>query len=248
MKHGNLTWLVWKEYRQHRLIVLGMLFLLALPYVVFPIMACVVWLRHWEPYQGLSDWLHLFHGASQFSFWVSQIALLVIGGNVIASERIDRSAEFQSNLPISRWRSLAGKVLLVLLMFAAIWLPDAAVFWGTRYESWRNGPMALEYTVRMATAGVTFFCVAWFISSLLNSPAIAVCAGLVAPWLAWALVWLAMWAHGFEHYAGKYVATSHGCINMSQAVLEFWAHTTCLTVSAICFVLGAWLYLRRAES
>ena len=64
MIHGNLKWLVWKEYRQHRLIVLGMLFLLVLPYLVFPIVAYVAWLVAWlrdrPTYQGASDWLLVF--------------------------------------------------------------------------------------------------------------------------------------------------------------------------------------------
>jgi hypothetical protein len=146
---------------------------------------------------------------------------------------------------------LLGKILLALLMFAIIWLPNIAVFVGTWYRPRWYDYRDPEVMLRVAIAGLTFFCVAWCFSSLLSSPAVAVCAGLVAPFLAWSLTWLAMWAHGFEHYAGRYryVDGIFGYeVLLEEVVLQFWAHAICLTASAICFAVGAWIYLRRTEA
>ena len=198
MKHGNMNWLVWKEYRQNRLTVWAMLFFLALPYLLCLILACVAWARGWEKDQGSPYWLTGLHAASYLSIYIPQFALALIGGNLIAGERVDRSAEFQACLPVSRRRILLGKILLALLMFAIIWVPNIAVFFGTWYRPWWRwqDPYDLEIMLRVAIAGLTFFC-GRGLSRRLGSPGRSPCAqdwsavpGMVADLARHVAAWL----------------------------------------------------------
>ena len=115
-----MKWLIWKEYRLNRLIlILGALLLIA-PYAVF---AVAFWRDH-----GLDvSWkfVHaLVRDASPLSMVLSQFTLCLLGGHAIACERADRSAEFLAYLPVSRSRILAGKITLSLLCLALIWVPN----------------------------------------------------------------------------------------------------------------------------
>ena len=86
MIHGNLKWLVWKEYRQHRLIVLGMLFLFGPSVLGFPdrglrrVARRVATGSAYVP-GGIRLASRFSAPAHLLSFYVSQIALLLIGGN-----------------------------------------------------------------------------------------------------------------------------------------------------------------------
>ena len=99
-------------------------------------------------------------------------------------------------------------------------------------------------------AGVTFFCVAWFFSSLLNSPAIAV-------WRGWSrrgwpgVVWLSMWAYGSNITpAGTRpeiltLIWSHRLVARSPCILG--PHDLPHAVRDL-FCAGGAAHLRRAES
>jgi ABC-type transport system involved in multi-copper enzyme maturation permease subunit len=247
MKHTNMTWLVWKEYRQNRLIVWAMLFFLILPYLAWPVMAFVVWRWNLPLDRPGPRWLFWFGETTYVSFCISQLAMALIGGNAIAGERIDRSEQFQACLPIPRVRILTAKLLLALLMFAVIWVPFLPFMGGLWFGQPKLHLREIQAIANVALTGLTFFCVAWFFSSLLGSSAVAVCAGVVTPFLAWTLPLLAMWAQGFERYAARNVDSGAGYIPLSQSLLVFWAYAICLTLCPVCFALGTWLYLRRAE-
>ena len=62
--------------------------------------------------------------SSIYSLIISQLAIALIGGNAIAGERADRSAEFLCSLPITRKRILASKLLISLAIILVIWLTD----------------------------------------------------------------------------------------------------------------------------
>ena len=53
--------------------------------------------------------------------------LALLGGNSIAGERVDRSAEFLAYLPVSRGRILASKLLVALAAVPLIWLPNLVI-------------------------------------------------------------------------------------------------------------------------
>jgi ABC-type transport system involved in multi-copper enzyme maturation permease subunit len=257
MQHGNLKWLVWKEYRQNLFTVAVMFFLMLAPYAVSAVISLIAWRWNWHVPPEMRHWMTWLAAASWFSLFLTQLPMALIGGNAIAGEVADRSQQFQAYLPIPRSRLITAKLLLALLMFTVIWLPYAIIFGGFLVFEPRPSLHNLEAVsgtlLNVAITGLTFFCVAWLFSSLLGSPVVAVCAGLITPVLAWSLPALAMWAHGFEHYTGQFVPAGyasfgHGHIALVEAILEFWAQAICLTASAIGLALGAWLYLRRAET
>ena len=115
--------------------------------------------------------------ASVYSIGIAQLAVALIGGNAIAGERVDRSAEFQAYMPIPRRKILSAKLLLAMAMVAVIWLPNAAVLWGTLDALMRRGqcsqprgrrphlPNCLRGVWQHCRCGLTFFCVGWLFSS-----------------------------------------------------------------------------------
>ncbi len=230
MEHGNMRWLVWKEYRQNRLIVFAMLFLLVAPYAI-GFSAFFTW-RVYSPSQEL-----LFRGclsaAGAYSLALSQLIMALIGGNAIAGERAERSAEFQAYLPIPRGKILAAKLLLVLVMVAVIWVPNALVLGGASdtivSEVGDEGIGKMLGCV--AIVGLTMFSAAWLLSSTLSSPTFPVLAGLFAPVLVvWGILAIAELRKLPE-----------------TPLIAFWFPTICLPLAPICFVIGTWLYLRRVE-
>jgi ABC-type transport system involved in multi-copper enzyme maturation permease subunit len=220
-----MTWLLWKEYRLNRPIVFVMLFLMILPHLVVIYMA----LRY--AHRGVT-WLEGLPVASFYSFLLSQVALALIGGNAIAGERADRSAEFQAYLPLTRGKILAGKLLLALAIAAVIWLTNPPILWSLVQERNYGPPELLRAFCNTAITGLTFFCVAWLFSSFLASPTFSVCAGLIAPLLV---------VSGLAYIA--YLLD----IPPPDNLIEASYRSICLVTAPVCFAVGTWLYLRRVE-
>ena len=81
---------------------------------------------------------------------------------------------------------LASKLLLAFLIAVVIWL-NAPLIWGLfQYVAPGHGPgiheLAMVYC-NIVVTGLTFFCVAWFLSAFVNSPTFAVFGGLITPLL-----------------------------------------------------------------
>ncbi len=115
-----MKWLLWKDYRVNRAIFIAALVLLVGPHAV---VAIAIWLG------GLrrGDWAEGFMISSFYSLGLLQVAMALLGGNSIAGERVDRSAEFLAYLPVSRGRILASKFLVALAAVPLIWLPNLVV-------------------------------------------------------------------------------------------------------------------------
>jgi ABC-type transport system involved in multi-copper enzyme maturation permease subunit len=230
-----MNWLLWKEYRQNRLVVWVTLAFLVVPYLVA---LCATW---WEAAHGMNLQWRLVENLSASSFYClcfGQLALALIGGNAIAGERADRSAEFQAYLPIRRGKIVVAKLMLSLAIAALIWLPNllsllalAAMVDSPSLQG-DLPPMLPGLFINVAATGLTFFCVAWFLSSFIRSPAISVLAGFVTPpliaatFLYAAYIFYQPWV---EHY------------------FEPVYRSVCLAVAPACFVAGTWIYLRRVE-
>ena len=127
-----MNWLFWKEYRQNRVVVFALIMMLVVPYLFGLYAMGYQW--HIAHIRGQSwqllieGWREILAVASIYSFGISQVALALIGGNVIDSERADRSADFQAYLPLTQ-KILAGKLLLVLAIAATIWLINPLIAW-----------------------------------------------------------------------------------------------------------------------
>jgi ABC-type transport system involved in multi-copper enzyme maturation permease subunit len=164
---------------------------------------------------------------------VSQLTLALLGGNLIACERVDRSAEFLVYLPLSRARILASKITLALLVAALIWGPNLLILQlavGELLPS-QGSQQVWSGLGYVAITGFVFFSVGWLLSSILESPTFAICAGLITPLLivmgGQALVWALGYA--LDEVAGP------------------WYARTCLTLAPVCLIVGTWYYLRRVE-
>jgi ABC-type transport system involved in multi-copper enzyme maturation permease subunit len=226
-----MKWLVWKEYRVQRLVlIVGAVLVLAPYFVVFG-------LFRFTPAGGsMAAWCLGLLIAAAYSAAISQLTMALLGGNAIACERADRSAEFLAYLPVSRARILAGKLAVVLLAGASIWGPNLLVVWLT--SAGLGDLVEKSYFIRLvwsvaagtAATGLVFFCVGWFLSSMLESPTFAVCGGLLTPVLILTVIQLVRWV-----------------LETPEEVAKPWYLGTCLVLAPVCFVAGTWYYLRRVE-
>jgi ABC-type transport system involved in multi-copper enzyme maturation permease subunit len=232
-----MKWLLWKDYRQNRLVVFTGLFILFMPYLIGTGIGCGARWFHWfangRAVPWIPEWKAVFFAAAMYSILISQLTIALIGGNAIAGERVDRSAEFLHSLPISRRRIVASKLLLAFFILAAVWLINAPVI---RYCA----PPGLQFRgeneflmcLKIATvSGIGFFGISWFLSSFLNSPTFAVAGGLVSPFLL-------AWSVGAVLYL---------CGVPIDDFMISWYATIYLIVAAGCFIAGTWYYLRRVE-
>jgi len=245
-----MRWLLWKDYRHNRLIVLTALVLLLGPHLIgLGILCGGRWVKmgthngqavYWTP-----NGKDVIGGATVYSFVISQLAVALIGGNAIAGERVDRSAEFLYSLPIQRRKLLASKLLLALAIVATIWLFNALVIFGIILYETGGGPIPLpdhvnwDFVLVMANGAITalmFFCVAWFFSSFVASPTLAVCAGLISP---------ALVASGIA--STDLLLKMSGLNELSGLEMALWYLFLCLTIALACFAVGTWHYLRRVE-
>jgi ABC-type transport system involved in multi-copper enzyme maturation permease subunit len=221
-----MRWLLWKDYRQNRLVVFTALGLLLAPHLVALYATCRT--KSVATYSVRRDW-DAFRVVAFFSLWVSQGALVLIGANAIGSERVDRSSEFLFSLPITRRRLLASKLLLALGTAAVPWLVNAPMAWDV-FEEIPGG--ASDQFANIGITGTTFFCVAWFLSSFLAGPAYAVYGGIVTP----------LCVIGGIRYV-DYLFD----LQISGDSAGLWYRAICLALAVPCFVVGTWHYLRRVE-
>ncbi len=224
-----MNWLLWKDYRLNRLIVIMGVAFLILPHLVALYLA---WSGLGASAGGTSSLGANLVRSAIFSIMLSQLTFAFLGGNAIACERADRSAEFLAYLPASRAKILAAKMALALAAAAIIWLPNLLIVWLGMPSEWRGGDVEI-WTVlgNVGIAGAVFFCVGWLLSSFLESPAVAVCGGLVAPIAILAAVKAGVWAFGLPR----------------DAVIVRWIQYALPATAALSFVAGTWYYLRRVE-
>jgi ABC-type transport system involved in multi-copper enzyme maturation permease subunit len=231
-----MNWLLWKDYRQNRLVVFVGLFILLLPYVI-GILATLYQICH--GYMAPQVWQMCFSGSSLYSFILSQLTIALIGGNAIAGERVDRSAEFLASLPISRRKKLASKLLLAMAIVAVIWLLNAPLLWCLANSVPITNPRDLEWFVffmkGIAIAGLVFFCVGWCLSAFLSSPTFAVAGGLISPLLIGGCFALYDYLFGLPHD------------EVGVEIEQIWLSAICVTLALVSFGLGTWYYLRRVE-
>jgi ABC-type transport system involved in multi-copper enzyme maturation permease subunit len=234
-----MKWLFWKEYRQNRVVFIALAVMLVVPHL-FGAAIFVIKTMYYHEYlaEGLRG---ILFGASLYSLGLSQVALALIGGNVIAGERADRSAEFQAYLPLSRQRILGGKLLVVLTVAAVIWTINPLIMLSLMGSLFRPGDINYSFfvqiTANIAITGVAFFGVAWLLSSVLSSSTISVVAGLVAPVVIWSGICFV-----------NYLIQGDVWSPNTQYVLQWSYWSICLAVSVICFVAGTWIFLRRVEA
>jgi ABC-type transport system involved in multi-copper enzyme maturation permease subunit len=232
-----MKWLLWKDYRVNRLVFIAALVLLVLPHAL----AAVLAIRAMGWRLGGDVPAHYFVESSVSSVVVLQLMLAFVGGNAIAGERVDRSAEFFAYIPVTRRRAVVSKLLVSLAVLSLIWLPNLVILaLGAAGVSPEDRlrflpPWPLLPTV--AITGLTFFCVAWLLSSMLESPTFSVCTGLIVPFLVWmGTIWT---VHLLKLDRWPY--------ELNAETFFGWYWGLCLAISAACFPVGTLYYLRRVE-
>ncbi len=90
----------------------------------------------------------------------------------------------------------------------------------------------------IATTGLTLFCVAWFFSSFVASPALAVCAGVIFPVLV---------ASGIGIANGLLLLAGLRAHPLDFLTIHVWYCGICLVLASVGFGVGTWHYLRRVE-
>jgi ABC-type transport system involved in multi-copper enzyme maturation permease subunit len=218
-------------------ILIAGLVLLLLPYAIVLITLC--WPQEASG-DGGRDVMGAFFVASIYSLVLCQLTAAFFGGNAIAGERADRSAEFMAYLPVSRPRRLAAKLTLAAAATAVLWAVNLLVLLGVLLVpllAMREVDADLQRIILTvlgcsAITGLTFFGVGWLVSSLQSSPAFAVCAGLITP---------AVIAMGLRTVAWVTNASSLDRFTGTGYAI------VCPIVAVVCFSIGTWYYLRRVE-
>ncbi len=159
------------------------------------------------------------------------LTLALLGGNAIACERADRSAEYLFYQPVSRGKILVSKLLLPGLALLVIWGLNLAVLAICISHQSRAPDTMLGY-VPFFIATCCAFSVGWGLSAVQNSPTYAVATGIAAPIVVVWLIAMVNWMLGFPY-------------STWTVMLAYVAITASLTMFS--FVGGTWYYLRRVE-
>lgn len=230
-----MKWLYWKEWRQNRVVIISLAVLLIVPYV-FGFIGIVIETR--QPIREADFARGMLIGSAVYSLAISQLALALIGGNAIAGERSDRSAEFQAYMPLSRKKILGGKLLMALTVFAIVWIVNPIVIACLRRPNMPNGidTDAPLVVLLCAIAGLLFFGVAWLFSSFIASPTYSAAAGIVAPMILGGLYAFVM-----------ALLSENGVSHDTQAITAITFLVLSVLIAIAGFLVGNWLYLRRVE-
>lgn len=220
--------LLWKDYRVNRLVLIVGLALLVAPFIVG-----ATWnlCDHWR-YDAVHPWPDFIANLGLLTLVLSLLTIALLGGNAIAGERMDRSAEFLAYLPASRRAVLTSKAVLAVGASLLLWLAIFAVIYGVAPLA---GSLA-EDVIRdvrelpwaLTCIAVFVFGTAWLFSSFLNSPAIAAALGIAAPIMLFIIMGILVEWFGF-------------------AIANVWYFIICVVAGLICFAAGTGYYLWRVE-
>ena len=222
-----MTWLLWREYRLNRPILLMGVFLL-----LAPNLTVLIWWASKRLMSGapVSDSDMRFGAAAIYGIALSQLTFAFLGGNAFAGERADRSAEFVAYLPVSRKRRLAAKACLALIAAACIW----GVFLPLQLSEWfrllnEKSPDTVGFFV---ITGLAIFGVAWLVSSFQSSPTFAVAGGLLTPVvIVTSLIAVDSWLD----------------LPSTQRFAKLGYAIVCPIVGSAGLAIASWLFLRRVE-
>ncbi len=236
--------LLWKDYRQNRRVYIAVGVFLLMPYVIAIVVAAVeAWRAETLPPHVGAHWADFGLAAGAWSLGLLVLACAFIGGNIIACERADRSAEFAAYLPIARGPAVTSKIvvsigvclsavlinLVIMLVIAMVGklLADVVLRSGVEFQS----DVLDAIGIGVATATMVFG-VSWLFSSLLSSPGLAAASGIAAiPIVLGTLMFI----------------TNFGGDENLGVVLERMYFPLCVLLGVGCFVGGVVCYLRRAE-
>lgn len=224
--------LLWKDCRVNGLVLIVGALLVLGPFLI----AVPINFYSERIYGALSrPWPEQLTVTGLVSLAFSLLTMVMLGGNAIAGERADRSAEFLACLPPSRRAIITSKAIVALGVGLAAWLVNLGVIY---ILAPRTGwvPAELATHIQQSRADTLFFLgvlsvylfgSAWLGSCLVASPAIATGLGFVPPFMTGCLL---LYFLGPEHPA-----------------IDGWYCGIAVTLGVLFFVAGVAYYLRRVE-
>jgi len=224
-----MNWLLWREYRLNRLILVAGTMGILLPHVILAV-ETLIYGNHPETFLA---WL--------VSTLFAEITVALLAGNAIAGERADRSAEFIASLPLPPWRLVASKLLLALIVFAAIW--------GTRLMFSTVQPQH-EFFGDVGSFPIQVLVVygaSWLFSSIQSSTVIATSLGIVTSWtIGGCAGWftLSKLKEPIKPVANLH---AHYAENFSEPTFALYAMFG-IPIGIVCFCIGTWFYIRRGST
>lgn len=224
--------LLWKDYRLNRLLL------------IFGLVVCV---GPWIIAIARVNYLFWFSGdaLSSLEFWISTCGLslglslftfAMLGGNAIAAERADRSAEFLAYIPVSRWSVIASKSCIAFAAGAAIWAINLFILFiiassvGHIFSIPETASRTREMLGIFGAVSVLLFGSGWFWSSILAGH------GLATGMSFFNLAVVSLGLIGID-----YLCDGGG--NM----IENWFVPVCLVVGIGGYLTGCAYYLHRLE-
>ena len=227
-----MRWLLWKDYRINRLLLTFGLAVCLGPYVVAVAPSLLFGLWGGQAWWAPGFWVDVYG----ISIWLSLFTFAMLGGNAVAAERADRSAEFLAYLPVSRGTVLASKSVIALGPTLLIWAVNLAALFivapaithvpAADILAKSDVPESLG-----VFAGLTVLLLGsgWFWSTILTSH------GLATGMSFFTLVVVLMGLTGL------------GLGSELGSFLEKWFVSVCVAVGIGGYVVGCTYYLRRLE-
>lgn len=227
--------LLWKDYRINRLLLIFGFVVCCGPWV-FSIAGgdYLGWYRFNSepPWRAPAFWV----STCILSLGLSVFTLAMLGGNAIAAERADRSADFLAYLPVSRWSVIVSKSLIAFAAVAAIWGVNVVILFivAPRFEYSYDPGEEMIAGVRMMFAvcvavSILVFGSGWFWSSVLTSHGLATGMSFVV----------------LAAVIGVLLAVEFVC--SLERFLETWFVSVCVVMGIVGYVAGCAYYLYRLE-
>lgn len=226
--------LLWKDYRVNRIVLVFTATVLLCPYVVG---GFFTWIAE-KYYNAMIFWGDTWSRMAQFSIMLLLLPICMLGGNPVAGERADRSAEFFAYLPPSAAQRLFSKAFIAITAVVVVWAFNLVVlYWltpglATAPPSYGGDSRAeiLELLAPIACISVAAFGGAWLGTTFLSSHVLATGGGAILPILI---------AGGLHLY--KFV------LDLKDFAFSWWFNAVCIAAGAVCFLAGTLYYLRRVE-
>ncbi len=169
--------LLWKDYRNNRLLLIFGFAVCVGPWIIAIVRYIQLSMKGEDVWWGADPWVSTF----SVSVGLSLITIAMLGGNAIAAERADRSAEFLAYLPVSRKSILLSKALIAVPTALVIWMVNLVLlFWvtpciaeGVSAADMVRRPEVREMLGVLAATSILLLGSGWFWSAVLNSHGLA---------------------------------------------------------------------------
>lgn len=171
--------LLWKDYRNNAALLIIGAGIMLLPLVgAVAIVLSAPGETH-SPEETRAFWGIALYSGSVVGLVLSQFTMLFLGGQIIAGERSTPTYQFLFYLPATRAKIVTSKLLFCAIVCLIIWLVYAIVGSATFHLIPPQPPMqfAVNPHFEIAAIGLVLFGCAWFASSTIESPTLAMGIG-----------------------------------------------------------------------